>query len=337
MKQFIVGVDISQHQIDTAYWNQDDATFLGQFQNMTEGFNALFNAVEKKRQQLHAEQVLLVIEPTGGYEQALARFALNLGWQVSLPNPHQVRQWAKGIGMRAKTDRQDAILLARYGAIQAPKTFEPPSEEIELLDDMLSRLQGLESMLTRERNRLHAWGKKPVRSVAAERSLLQSIAFIEQQIDVLKQAINHHFDAHPPLKAQKKRLLSVPGVGQKNVLFLLVLLSRFSQMTHGQASAKQLTAYVGLDPVPHQSGTSVYKRSGISRQGNHRMRHYLFMGALGGVRGQNPLTTFYKRLVGRGKAKMVALIAAARKILVWSWAIFQQGTIFDASRYCESN
>ena len=100
---------------------------------------------------------------------------------------------------------------------------------------------------------------------------------------------------------------------------------------------KSLTAYVGLDPVDFQSGTSVYRRSTISKQGNQRLRKYLFLGALGGVRGHNPLREFHQRLIDRGKPYKVALIACARKILVWSWAIFVNNTTFDTTRFAASD
>jgi len=66
--------------------------------------------------------------------------------------------------------------------------------------------------------------------------------------------------------------------------------------------------------------------------GATQLRRRLFMSALGGTRGENPLRHFYLRLVGRGKAKMVALIAAARKVLVWAWAVFRAGAPFDPQK-----
>ena len=113
---------------------------------------------------------------------------------------------------------------------------------------------------------------------------------------------------------------------------LLVLLWRWERLTEGQGSGKGLTAFVGLDPQPYTSGTSVHKVASISRMGDGGMRRRLFMGTLGGVRGKNPLRAFYERLVGRGKKKKVALVAAARKLLVWAWKVFQTRTVFDPAK-----
>ena len=94
---------------------------------------------------------------------------------------------------------------------------------------------------------------------------------------------------------------------------------------------KGLTAYVGLDPQLHQSGRTVQHQAAISRQGDPTLRQLLFMGALGGIRSRtSALRLFYDRLLAAGKPKMVALVAAARKILVWAWSVFRDGAPFDS-------
>ena len=93
-----------------------------------------------------------------------------------------------------------------------------------------------------------------------------------------------------------------------------------------------MVAYVGLDPQPHESGISVRRPARISRQGDRSLRARLYMGALGALRGDTPLHAFYQRLVDRGKPKKLALLAAARKLLVWAWAVFNSTQPFAASR-----
>jgi transposase len=119
---------------------------------------------------------------------------------------------------------------------------------------------------------------------------------------------------------------------------MLVIMHRWEELTDGEGESSGLVAYVGLDPKPHESGTSIRRRAGISRQGNRLFRSRLFMGALGGIKAKNsPLTAFYKRLVGRGKPKKLALVAAARKILVWCWAVFKSKTPFDTTRFASEH
>ena len=129
-----------------------------------------------------------------------------------------------------------------------------------------------------------------------------------------------------------RRVQTVPGIGKRNSLWLVVVLYRWHTLTGGAGTAKGLTAFLGLDPTLHESGTSVRGPRSISRMGMAQVRRLLFLGALGGVRGKNPLRDFYQRLVGRGKPKVLALVASARKILGWAWAVFQHQTTFDPAK-----
>ncbi len=336
MQKLIIGIDVSKKDLDVAYWQshpQHKSVFLGKFPNSSEGFGTIAKEVEKKQVETNAVSIFLVLEPTGGYEQRLAHFAYELGWEVSLPNPKRVRDWIKGTGKRAKTDRIDALMLAYYGAMQNPYTWKPVTPEVAQLESMLDRLEDLKSMLAQEQNRLEAQQNQVFCHHIASENLQESIAHLEQQIKELEKAIKEHMKQHPHLKDQCKNLKTVSGVGDKLGPRLLVAMHRFGELTDFKGTSKAITAYFGLDPKPYESGTSVRKRAGISRQGNTEVRHFLYMGALGGVGGNNPLRSFYKSLVGRGKPKKLALVAAARKILIWCWAVFRQGKPFDATRH----
>lgn len=331
MKTLALGVDIAAATFTAALHEPTQGVDLGEFPNQPDGFEALRAALAPF---MEGEVVVhLVAEVTGGYELPLLSFAFEEGWQVSTPNPKQLRDWAKGIGMRAKTDRQDARLLARFAAERQPPAQQPVPEAVQALDSLLKRRGDLEKMLREERNRAHALGYRPHAHAHARSSIERLIQLLEEELTELERQIKKHLAANPELAAQARALRSVPGVGAKGVLPLLVLLARWEALTAGKGTAKGLTAYVGLDPVPHDSGTSVRRVAHISRQGNRLMRRLLFMGALGGVRGRNPLRAFYQQLIGRGKAKKLALIAAARKILLWALAVFRSGQRFDRSRH----
>jgi transposase len=317
-----LGMDIGKATFVAAMMQGQEALELGEFDNDTGGFIALVNTVQAE---LSAATIVhLVVEPTGGYEKAAVAFGHEQGWQVSLPNPKQVRDWAKGTGTRAKTDRQDAKLLARYGAACRPAPYPPLAQEVDELDSLLKRRQDLEQMLRQERNRLEQLSGRPGIAGAVLPSLEQVIESLEEALEQLNQAIDDHLNRHESLHHEHKRLLTLPGIGDKVGLPLLVLLHRWQTLTLGEGTAKGLTAYVGLDPQPHESGRSVRKRATISKMGDTEMRRLLYMGALSAVHGRNPLHHFYERLVERGKAKKLAVVAAARKLLVWAWTIFSR-------------
>lgn len=330
-----VGIDVSEKTLDVAFWDpeQDKAVFQGKFPNTEQGFRTIAQKIQQRCMEVNATSVLVVMEPTGGYEQHFAHFAYQQQWEVSLPNPYRVRLWAGAMGIRAKTDQHDSRTLAHYGFMQDPYQWKPLPPEVEQLEHLLRRLEALESLLRQEKNRWHSAKNRVNPHKQATKNHKQTMALLEGQILQIQRAIREHLKAHPHLKEQKKLLLTVSGVGERNVLYILVMMHRWGALTEGKGNIKSLVAYVGLDPKPHQSGTSVHRRAGISRQGNRPFRSRLYMSALGGIGGNNPLRIFYKRLVGRGKPKKVALVASARKILVWSWMVFSTNTPFDATRF----
>ena len=123
------------------------------------------------------------------------------------------------------------------------------------------------------------------------------------------------------------------GLGLARVVLpLLVACERSHTLAGAQSTAKGMVAYVGLDPQPHESGTSLRSPARSSRQGDQLLRARLSMGALGALRGDHPLHAFSQRLVDRGKPKQVAWLAAARKLLAWAWAVFRSGQPFDATK-----
>jgi transposase len=322
----MVGVDMAKKEFVAALFQEQAQALLGTFPNDVAGYEALAGQVSKACHQSGVVQVQLVIEATGGYEAALVAYAYGQDWLVRMPNPKQVRDWAKGVGYRGKSDRMDAQILAHYGVERRPKPRPQLAEEVSELDSLLKRRADLEQALQKEQTRLSELAGRPGVSPQVAESLRQVIEALTEALAGIQQAIDERCQSHQPFQQQLARLLALPGVGPKVVLPLMVKLFQWQTLTNGEGSANGLTAFVGLDPQPYESGGcplgAVRKHPGISKMGDNELLRLLYMGALGGVRGDNPLMPFYQRLVGRGKAKKVALVAAARKILVWAWTIF---------------
>ena len=321
-----IGIDMAKASlVAVALWETENVS-LGEFTNDQTGFVALAAQVAVQQAQRGAVAVHWIVEPTGSYELPLVSFAHEEGVSLSLPNPRQVRQWAKGSGQRAKTDRQDALLLARFGAAQQPAPQRPLAVEVSELDSLLQRRQDLEQMVQQEKNRIEALRGRPGIASPVIANLERVIQALQEALQEVERAIADHQRQHAHLHQDAQRLLALPGVGPKVVLPLLVQLHRWQTLTAGQGTSKGLTALVGLDPQPYESGRSVRKRSSISKMGNATLRRLLYMGALSAVHGQNPLHAFYQRLVARGKAKKLVVVAAARKLLTWAWMLFSRQT-----------
>jgi len=206
MKRLSVGVDVSEKTLDVAYWDQDkdEPVLVGKFPNTSEGFQAIERKIEKRREKINATIIHLVMEPSGGYEQPFAHFADKQGWRVSLPNPLYPRRWAEARGKRAKTDPQDARNLAHFGFVNDPLPWKPLPPEVEQLNHLLNRLDNLNSLLSREKNRAHSAGYHVNGHEAVFDDLKEVISFLEQRIEQIQKVIKEHLKAYPHLKEQKK-------------------------------------------------------------------------------------------------------------------------------------
>lgn len=329
-----VGVDIAKASFTAAVSWGGQTTSLGKQPNTEAGCCAFVASIEQQRQTCGAEQVHLVVEPTGSMEAEVVGAAYAGGWLVTVVNTLLVRHWAQGRGRRAKTDRLDALLLADYGAVEQPEPQQQLDQAVAELESLLNRRGDLEKLLHSERNR---HGHLPRRTPTAVRqSLERTIQTLEQELVTIEAAIKQLQNEHPTLRKQITQLISVPGIGAKSAPRILVSLYHFFCRTNGHGVAKQLVAYLGLDPTPYESGSSIHRRATISRRGNADLRSLLYFCALGGTRGNNPLAAFYHSLVARGKPKKVALIACARKAITWAWAVFSHDTSFDPTRFAHA-
>jgi transposase len=320
----VLGVDMAKGTFVAASRVENQEVQFGAYANDVTGFDGVQKQVQQQCAEQGVSQVHMIIEATGGYEAALVAYAYAQGWLVSMPNPKQVRDWAKGMGYRVKTDRIDARILAHYGVVVDPPARPQLAQEVTELDSLLKRRLDLEQALHKEKTRLSELNGRPGIAPKVRESLQRVIDALQEALGEIQTAIDALCKSYAPFAQQCQRLLALPGIGLKNVLPLLVKLFQWHTLTHGQGDSEGLTALVGLDPQPYESGRSVHKHPGISKMGDAELRRLLYMGALGSLRGNNPLKAFYQRLVGRGKAKKLALTAAARKLLVWAWTIFSR-------------
>ena len=251
---------------------------------------------------------------------------------MTLVNPLHVRRFAQSQGRRAKTDPLDAEVLALYGRINQPAPQQMMAADAADLEALQGRRDDLVKLLRAERNRLAQLQQRPRLPQSVRQSVERVIETLQEELAQIEEAIAALCRQSQELRPLYRLLLTVPGVGQRVVIRLLVLLHRFHALTNGMGSADQLVAYLGLDPQPQESGRSLRRRATISRMGDRQGRADLYMAALGGVRGNNALRHFYQRLLDNGKAKRLALVACARKVLVWAWAVFRAQLPFDPAK-----
>ena len=267
---------------------------------------------------------LVVLEATGNYWVALAVALHEAGYRVSVVNPRQAHHFAKAQLRRAKTDALDAQDLARLAAALRPSPWTPPPAVYHEARQRLVARDALLTMRQQARNQRHALLQWPVVVEGVQRHLDELIADLDRRIASLDGELAAVLEASEWAESLAC-VTSAPGIGLVTAAWLLVGTLNFTLCPDPTA----LTAYVGLAPMPRESGRSVRGRPSIGHDGNARLRTALYMATLSAARYNPAIRAFYQRLRAAGKPMKVARCAAARKLLHLAWALGTKRQRFD--------
>lgn len=308
MKHYI-GIDVAKDKID-CLWLRDLKTLKIKTKvlpNTKAGFNTL-KAWLIKNVTTELGDIHVSLEATGVYHEALSYALFEMRLQVSVINPAYVRDFAKGLGVRSKTDKKDSMILARYGALTHPRLWQPEAVEIRQLKALLSRLAALEKDLQRELNRL----EKAQISQASE-MVIESIELmvkqLKQEYTRVEKQIDRHIDQNPQLKKDRELLQTIPAIGK-------VLSREMLSVLHSRdfKQASQAAAFIGVVPKLWESG-KLKGRTTLCKNGPPRLRAKLYMAAIVATQHNPDIKRQYQRLLKAGKTKMSALGAAMRKLV----------------------
>jgi transposase len=249
-----------------------------------------------------AGPALIVLEATGGYQNPVVAALGAAELPVAVVNPRQARRFAEGHGRLAKTDVIDAATLALFAAQVRPEARPRPSDEAQQFAALLGRRRQILHRRLAEQQRLGTAAGRIAKDIRAH------IAYLSRQFDRLEADLEASLRASPLWRERDELLQSVPGVGRQ---VSRVLIAELPEL--GLTSGRQLAALVGLAAFARDSGRVRGRRRIFG--GRAGVRAALYMAALVAVRFNAPLAAFYQRLVERGKAKKLALIAVARRLL----------------------
>jgi transposase len=302
MKNDTIGVDVSKDHLD-AYRLADGAT--RRFANDQRGHKALI----KWLAETPANRV--VFEPTGPYHRAIERALGASGVQFVKVNPRQARRFAEATGKLAKTDRLDAAMLARMGAVLELEARPARSDVLLELRELYIAREALVKDRTAAKNR----GKVLTLSLL-KRQNAQRLKQIDHQIATVEAAILQIVEADPGLSDRFAILTSIPGVSNITAFALLIEMPELGALEAGQAAS-----LVGLAPITRQSGRWTGRT--FIRGGRAGLRQALYMPALVAARFNPDLKAKYAHLVDAGKPAKVALTAIMRKLVVLANALLK--------------
>lgn len=319
-----VGCDVSKDTFDVSLAIQNDYRKFptASFSRSKDGVN-LF--IEWAKEQIKSKEYSLhiVMESTGKYSLQLFSWMVQISpsLKVSIENPSIIKSFIDSLGFRNKTDATDARALACYGQQRHPEAYQPQSKAYSDLRELVRYRQNIVDSRTQYMQRLQAMEKSSPAYKMCQRDVKQ----FEKKEEEILTAIKKIVTANSELRKDVELLDQIVGVG---FVVAVTVLGELGDLRRFE-TARAITAFAGLSPQRHESGTSVHKRTTISKKGNPHVRHAVYMAALSIVRRDNDLARVYERLIAAGKAKMSALGAVARKLLVLMRIIIISGKPYE--------
>ena len=311
---FFVGIDVAKAKFDVAVLTPEGKYRSKAFPNNPVGHQHFVDWLN----QHGALEAHICLEATGAYGRGLARFLAQQQLLISVVNHAQIHAFGKTELARAKTDKADARLIARYCRMHCPAPWVPPTDEIVVLQALVQRREDLLALQNMESNRLES------AEGLARQSIEVHLEFIDQQIQIVRAQIEIHIDNHPSLKKQQELLSSIPGIGDNTATTLLAFLSPLERFH----SVKQVVAYAGLNPSIRQSGQWAGKTP-IAKAGNALLRKALYLPAVVAKQHNPVIAAFCDRLLLNGKRPMQMVVAAMRKLLHLAFGVLKSGKPFD--------
>jgi transposase len=305
------GIDISKAVFDVT----DSKGNYHQFENHHKGFATFVKLLDDSSH--------CVMEATGYYHYRLAYFLQESQIRVSVENPLSVKRFIQMKLSKIKTDKSDSKLICEYAKQVDLKLWQGHSKhQIECLQ--ITRLLSVYTkQSTMLKNKIHGEEVLGNPSLFVVRSLKRSLKSTKKEMKTLEEKLLKLVkELHQDLLT---RLETIPGIGRKTAIMLIVLTDGFKRFT----SASELCSYSGLTPMIRQSGSSVKGRARISKIGNKKLRNLLFMCSFNACKYNKACRELYERIVAKGKSKKLALIAVCNKLLKQAFAIAKSGLIYD--------
>jgi transposase len=293
--KIFVGVDVSKSKLDVF---RPDTNEVIQIDNSEIAIAELCSQLQKKKR-----KVMFVMEGTGGYERLLLTQLAGHKLNAAVINPRRIRDFAKGIGLDAKTDAIDAKVISKYAEVVRPQAMATKSDHELKHGALVARRNQLLELINQENNRLkQAWDKD------AKQSIQDVLEMLKKQLKDVDSKLASMLQIDAANQRAIEVLGSVKGVGPVMISTLLSELPELGNLNRGE-----IAKLVGVAPINRDSGCKSGKR--FIGGGRGQVRRVLYMATIVAIRHNPAIKAFYSHLKSKGKASKVAIVACMRKFI----------------------
>lgn len=330
----VIGVDISKDSFTARFGVLDQnlnqsISKAFRFTNNLKGFNKLLKTISKVHY-FDSEDpsskdipVWFVMEATGVYYENLAYFLFKNKFPLSVILAKKIKNFAKTLDNKSKTDDIDAAIQTQYGLEKKLKPWTVPSENMKELKELTREYYSIKKSIVVIKNQLHAKDYSYTSCKETVNRLNQHNKFLHKQLKQVMDQIKKLIKSDSELNERINTVISVKGIGLITLITAVAETNAFALIKN----KNQLASYAGFDIVQDESGNHKGKTK-ISKSGNANIRRAFYMPVLSAVRFNNNLKQFYIRLCKKKVNKKIAMIAVARKLLILVYCLWKKNEKF---------
>lgn len=317
-----IGIDVSSKKLDVAFiyngkWLQSE------FANTGKGHAAIICYLEKR-----TNKAMVCVEATGIYHLELClalHHSVNI--DVMVINPRVGKDFAKAMMQRSKSDTSDARMLAQYAERMKFVVWNPPKASVWELRAIARRMDTLSRQSVAEKNRLHSSLSDLISS-----DIEVNIRHLRRRMSQLQKKALELIEADDELLQKFTLMTTITGIAELSAIRILGEILMLPE----DMSVRQWVAHAGLDPRVYETGSSVKKRTRISKVGNSHLRHALYMPAQSASLYDEHVKIFREQLAQRGKTPMQGVIAVMRKRLHTIYGVLKNKTPYDSRMFYQN-
>lgn len=315
-----IGIDLAKATFTvTLLTTPQDLLVYGQtFDNTRSGFQRLFTLIGAHAA---ADACVIITENTGVYGEKLYYYCHRHGVKITMEPAHYIR---RAFRLKRKTDPVDSRMIAEYGFRYADQLhpWEPPSPVVEQVSILLVNRAQIQKMKTASNNILKALAEKEHQGFTHTHQ--DAISFLAAQKTQIDKALRTALHTDPGISQHASNLLTLPGVGLNFCANFLVITDGYRTVDY-----RNLAGYLGICPLEHESGQTVYRRPRSDKKGPNRMRKQLYLSVMSALKHHTPYQEYFARQTAKGKPGSVIMNNLGNKLLRMACAIILTNRPYD--------
>jgi len=325
MKKFVCGIDISSKTFDVEFMINGKPTDIKEYTNDNKGIKSFMKKFKQKK------ITHVCLEATGNYHLDIALIIDKIKEvKLMVINPRISHNYSKVLNHRAKTDPQDAHVMAHFAAHMSYIEWQAPDETIFSIRACGRRLSQITKQVTKLKNQLHAYETTKSTPKFIITDVRLSIKNLECQKDNLIENALKIISKHEQASQMYKLITNINGFAAKTAIKLIGELA----VLDPDMKANQLVAHAGLNPTIFKSGKSINKKSRLSKAGNKYIREALYMSAMQMTCRDENIAAYYEHMQNdNGLKKRQAICAIMRKLLMSIHGMIRDNVEFNPNKF----